>query len=64
MATRDRRIHLGKWGIYDLSIVSSQRHSRKEKKRMKARAKEAGIEFIIDQWLSRNQFPEEGTDGD
>lgn len=60
MAIRDRRIHLGKWESYDLSIVSGQRYSRKEKKRMKARAKEAGIQFIVNQWLSRNGLPEEG----
>ena len=60
MAIRDRRIHLGKWESYDLSIVSGHRHSRKEKKRMKARAKEAGIQFIVNQWLSRNGLPKEG----
>ena len=63
MAIRDRRIHLGKWEAYDLSIVSGQRHPRKEKKRMKARAKEAGIQFIVNQWLSRNGLPEEGING-
>jgi hypothetical protein len=62
MATR--RIKLGKDGDFGLfyKLEEGRRMPRKQKKAMKARAKQVGLTALVECWLEMNGKPEDACD--